>query len=198
MDGAPAVPALPPAAASAAPDAERPRIAAAPDPAPAAEAPSAAWQAPAPPPADAPAPAAPARASAPVPWPARQVAPFVVALALGPDSRLELTLEPGELGRVDVAIERSGGEAVVSLRAERPETLALLQRDRAELERALSDAGLGGEGRGASLSFGLGGEGAARRERRDARPPAHAAPHRDAIAATPAGAPPRGLIDLAF
>jgi hypothetical protein len=97
-----------------------------------------------------------------------------------------------------VAIERSGGEAHVSLRAERPETLALLQRDRAELERALADAGLAGEGRGASLSFGLGGEGAPGRERRGTKPQPAAAPVPRDTPAPAHHAAPRSLIDLAL
>lgn len=152
----------------------------------------------------APAPeAAPAaRGAAPVPWPARQVAPFAVALALGPDASISLTLEPGELGRVEVAIERTGAEAHVSLRAERPETLALLLRDRAELERALADAGLGrGDAGGPSLSFGLGGDADARRDQRSGpgsfaprgKPPAEPQERPPPLRA----AGPRSLIDLA-
>jgi flagellar hook-length control protein FliK len=63
----------------------------------------------------------------------RQVAPFAVALALGPDARVTLTLEPAELGQVEVSIERQGEAAAVRVVAERPETLALLQRDGREL-----------------------------------------------------------------
>jgi hypothetical protein len=164
------------------PEAAIPAVAPAPTPAP-----PAAVAAPPPPPR--PAPSAP---------PARQVAPFAVSLALGPDSRLDLTLEPVELGRVEIAIERQGGEAVVTLRAERPETLALLQRDRAELERALHDAGLrGGEGGGPTLSFGPGGDGAARQERRST-----SGPRRSPVVPLPEPAArasrPRGLIDLAI
>jgi Meckel syndrome type 1 protein len=146
--------------------------------------------------------AAPPRPSAPIPWPARQVVPFAVSLALGSDDSISLTLDPVELGRVEVAITR-GAEAHVSLRAERPETLALLQRDRAELERALAGTGLGSESRSPNLSFGLGfsGGGDDRRDRRAAA--------RDGQAARPAMATPaplahqaaptaRGLIDLAF
>jgi Meckel syndrome type 1 protein len=151
-------------------------------------------------PAALPAPEPPARPAPPVAYPARQVAPFAVALALGPDASISLTLDPGELGRVEVAIERSNGEAHISLRAERPETLALLQRDRAELERALTGAGIGAsEGRAPSLSFGLGGEGGAAQgqSRRQPAPPraAPAAPTR-AEPARPGA--PRGLIDLAI
>ena len=93
-------------------------------------------------------------------WPARQVAPFAVALALGPDSSLTLTLDPAELGRVEVAIERSQGEASIRVTAERADTLMLLQRDARELERALADIGMGE--RGPSLSFSLGDGGANR------------------------------------
>ena len=146
--------------------------------------------------------AAPARPTAPIPWPARQVAPFAVSLALGSDDTISLTLEPVALGRVEVAIAR-GAEAHVSLRAERPETLALLQRDRAELERALAGTGFTTDGRSPSLSFGLG-FGGGGDERRDRRPAG-----RDSQGARPAMPTPapaihqaaptaRGLIDIAF
>jgi Meckel syndrome type 1 protein len=146
--------------------------------------------------------AAPARPTAPIPWPARQVAPFAVSLALGSDDTISLTLEPVALGRVEVAIAR-GAEAHISLRAERPETLALLQRDRAELERALAGTGFNADGRAPSLSFGLG-FGAGGDERRDRRPAG-----RDSQGARPAIPTPapaihqaaptaRGLIDIAF
>jgi hypothetical protein len=130
------------------------------------------------------------------------VAPFAVSLALGSDDSLSLTLDPVELGRVEVSIAR-GAEAHVSLRAERPETLALLQRDRAELERALAGAGFGLEGRGPSLSFGLG-FGPGGDDRRDRRPAARdgggprAAPAAPAHALHQAAPTARGLIDLAF
>ena len=131
---------------------------------------------------------------------ARQVAPFAVSLALGSDSSTSLVLEPAELGRVEVAIERNGSEAHVTFRADRPETLALLQRDRAELERALSSAGFGAgsDGRGPNLSFGLGGEGAGGHERRQGRATARGGrPQQIAtIAAQPSR--PRSLIDLAI
>jgi Meckel syndrome type 1 protein len=148
-----------------------------------------------------------ARPAAPIPWPARQVAPFAIALALGPDASLSLTLEPAALGRVEVEIARNGTDAQISLRAERPETLALLLRDRAELERALGGAGFGGEeGRGPSLSFGLGAGGEGQRERRPTprEPTRENAPDRRSAAriAAPAALPPpaaaRGLLDLAI
>jgi len=146
--------------------------------------------------------AAPPRPTAPVPWPTRQVIPFAVSLALGSDDSISLTLDPVELGRVEVAITR-GAEAHVSLRAERPETLALLQRDRVELERALAGTGFGTEGRSPNLSFGLGfgGGGDDRRDRRPAPPAGQAARpalHTPAPLANQAAPTARGLIDLAF
>jgi hypothetical protein len=99
------------------------------------------------------------------------VAPAVVALGLkagGAEGsgagRIELLLEPAELGRVEIRVEPRGGPGettAVRILAERPETLALLQRDARELDRALTQAGLGGaDGRGAgggcTLSFALG------------------------------------------
>jgi len=146
--------------------------------------------------------AAPPRHTAPVPWPARQVVPFAVSLALGSDDSISLTLDPVELGRVEVAITR-GAEAHVSLRAERPETLALLQRDRVELERALAGTGFGTEGRSPNLSFGLGfgGGGDDRRDRRPAARDGQAArpaQHTPAPLANQAAPTARGLIDLAF
>jgi Meckel syndrome type 1 protein len=85
--------------------------------------------------------------------PARQVLPAVVAVAIGGGGRITVTLEPGELGRVEISIERSAEAPQVVILAERPETLALLQRDQRELDRALTQAGLQAEGR--ALSFGL-------------------------------------------
>lgn len=137
-----------------------------------------------------------ARAAASPAWPARQLAPFAVALALGPDASLTVTLDPAELGRVEVAIERSGGEARISLSAERPETLMLLQRDRAELERALSAAGFSGDSGGPALSFG--GQGAdQQRHRHDPRGTPRAPPPVPAAAAPPRAAT-RSLLDLAI
>jgi Meckel syndrome type 1 protein len=149
-----------------------------------------------------------ARAASPAAfaWPARQVAPCAVALALGADSSLTLTLDPAELGRVEVAIERAQGEATIRVTAERADTLMLLQRDARELERALADIGMGE--RGPSLSFSLGDGGASQDtsgrqgERAATQSPrlglagpagASAIPH-----AARQGAAHRGLIDLAF
>jgi flagellar hook-length control protein FliK len=93
--------------------------------------------------------------------PAEQVAPVAIALSLGggKEGRIALILDPAELGRVEVTVERVGDAARVHVAAERPETLALLARDGAALDRALGGAGIGTEG-GRSLGFSLlGGDG---------------------------------------
>jgi Meckel syndrome type 1 protein len=87
--------------------------------------------------------------------PARQVTPAVIAVAIGGGGRISVTLEPVELGRVEISVERGADAPQVVILAERPETLALLQRDQRELDRALTQAGLPGEGR--AISFGLSG-----------------------------------------
>jgi Meckel syndrome type 1 protein len=108
---------------------------------------------------------APARAEAPIqnaaprempppPLPVRQLAPVLVSLAFaGGNEALTITLDPGELGRVEVSIGQGRDAGQVRIVAERPETLALLQRDQRELDRTLTQAGLGDMAR--SLSFSL-------------------------------------------
>ena len=84
----------------------------------------------------------------------RQLAPVLVSLALGGGNEaLTITLDPGELGRVEVSIGQGKDAGQVRIIAERPETLALLQRDQRELDRSLTQAGLGDMAR--SLSFSL-------------------------------------------
>lgn len=142
------------------------------------------------------------RAAPPAP-PVRQLAPMAVALAFaardGESSSLSLSLDPGELGRVEVSVERHGGHTAIHLSAERPETLVLLQRDQRELERALSQAGIGTEGR--SLEFSLSGQGAGQRDGQQGAP----TPWRSFAGGNPARAaagepPPRialSLLDIA-
>lgn len=103
--------------------------------------------------------------------PAEQVAVQVVRAAGQQIDHLQLTLEPADLGRVDVRLEL-GPDNRLSLvvTADRPETLDLLQRDARALERALQDAGLKTESD--SLSFNLRGEG--RNDRDGTRTPAEA------------------------
>ena len=91
---------------------------------------------------------------APAPPPARQLAPVIVSLALGRgDEALTIALDPGELGRVEVSIGQGKEAGQLRIVAERADTLALLQRDQRELDRALNQAGLGDMAR--SLSFSL-------------------------------------------
>ncbi|RVU20114.1 flagellar hook-length control protein FliK [Methylobacterium oryzihabitans] len=83
--------------------------------------------------------------------------PMTIGLrALADSNRFEIRLDPAHLGRVAVSldIDRERGAVKAHLVVERPETLALLQRDARSLEQALSQAGLSaGE---AALSFSLG------------------------------------------
>jgi flagellar hook-length control protein FliK len=164
-------------------------------------------------PAEVPPPPPSVRAPPP-PLPARQVAPIAVALAAGGEvgSRFTFSLRPAELGRVDVAIEREGAEASIRITAERPETLLLLLRDRAELQRALDGAGFGDGSTALAFDLagqaGSGGSGQGSHQEGGAQPghdPRQAARHgvrhalpADAPAfAQPARAAPRGLLDLA-
>lgn len=68
--------------------------------------------------------------------------------------RMTISLDPAELGRVQVRLEVGhDGRAIAMVAAERPETLDLLQKDARSLERALQEAGL--ETDGNSLNFSL-------------------------------------------
>ena len=90
---------------------------------------------------------APARAASSV-YP--QVVPAVVSLVGGPPGTHQLTLRlnPLELGHVQIQIIRArDAPPDVSITAERPETLALLQRDQHQLHLALDQAGIQAEGR---------------------------------------------------
>lgn len=153
----------------------------------------------APPPTASPPPPPPPTAT-----PARQIAPVLVSVAIaGGTARLSVSLEPAELGRVEISVERHGDTAEVRVVAERPETLALLQRDQRELDRSLTQAGIAAEGRSLSFTLADGGGGfgggrdgdgrqAMARGMRsngvpgDAVPPAEASPRR-----------PLSLLDLA-
>ncbi|TCZ57978.1 flagellar hook-length control protein FliK [Roseicella aquatilis] len=90
---------------------------------------------------------------------AGQIVPGLVTMGVQPaaggaPARLSVALRPLELGRLDIAVERGrDGGARIHVLAERPETLALLQRDAAILVAALEQAGLGGTG--GTLDLGL-------------------------------------------
>lgn len=103
----------------------------------------------------------PATAGPAVATPAAQLAPALIALhpnAAGQQS-LMLRLTPAELGTVQVEVSHAhDGTASVTVTAERPETLQLLQHDHQQLSQALDQAGVSSEGR--NLSFSLAADGA--------------------------------------
>ena len=90
--------------------------------------------------------------------PAEQVAVHVARAAADGDNNIRIQLQPGDLGTVDVRLHLGAdGKVTAAIAADRPETLDLLQRDAAGLERALQDAGL--RPTDTSLSFSLRGDG---------------------------------------
>lgn len=94
--------------------------------------------------ASAPSPA-PSSATAAASAPAAQVAPALFQLATTPNGgqSMVLRLDPLELGRVEIRVDRgSDGPAAVQLTVERPDTLMLLLRDQTALHKALDQAGL--------------------------------------------------------
>jgi flagellar hook-length control protein FliK len=67
----------------------------------------------------------------------------LAASAQSGKSRFEIRLDPAELGRIDVRMDvDSKGQVTSHLTVERPETLAMLQQDAPQLQRALENAGL--------------------------------------------------------
>ncbi len=121
-----------------------------------------------PPPATAPQHLAPSAARAPAEAPpapslAAQIVPVLVTPVLiaiaapaqpGAPQLLTIRLDPAELGRVQVRIERTeGGPVKVELAVERADTLMLLQRDQPQLQAALDLAGIPPEGRTVHLSL---------------------------------------------
>lgn len=139
--------------------------------------------------------------SAPHPVPIRQIAPIAVALAFSPGGAggFQLSLDPAELGRVEIRVQREGETHAIRIVAERPETLALLLRDRQELDRGLADAGLRVEAKGIEFSLGTSsgqGEQRPQAEPRGAAPQNGArAPGMPKVETIPARVQ-RGLIDL--
>jgi flagellar hook-length control protein FliK len=81
--------------------------------------------------------------AAPMP-PARQVMPMAMAMLLSPGATptLSVTLDPAELGRLEIRVGREAGGASLRLIAERPETLSLLVRDQRDLQQGLAQSGI--------------------------------------------------------
>jgi flagellar hook-length control protein FliK len=78
----------------------------------------------------------------------------IAAKSKNGEKHFDIRLDPAELGRVDVKLTiDDAGKTQANLSAERPQTLELLQRDRATLERALRDAGLDLAGGGLNFSL---------------------------------------------
>jgi hypothetical protein len=81
----------------------------------------------------------------------------IAVQSAGGDRNFSIRLDPPEFGRVEVDLNvNAQGHAEAELRADRPHTLELLQRDSSALERALKDAGLNLAG---GLTFSLKGDG---------------------------------------
>ena len=76
------------------------------------------------------------------------------ATKLADPDRIELTLDPVELGRVRFAVTSIGDQVQVSLSVERPETLDLLRRHAGELRTELREQGFANP----TLSFGQWGQ----------------------------------------
>jgi flagellar hook-length control protein FliK len=100
-------------------------------------------------------PAAPAQPPVPL-----GAVPMTIGLrSLSGSNQFEIRLDPKDLGRIDVNldIDKETGAVQARLVVDRPETLALLQRDAGNLQQALAQAGLNpGEG---SIDLSLRGDG---------------------------------------
>lgn len=82
--------------------------------------------------------------------------PMTIGLrSLAGSSEFQIRLDPAELGRIDVKLEidKARGTVMTHLVVERPETLAMLQRDAGQLQQALSQTGLDPSGGGLNLSL---------------------------------------------
>lgn len=89
--------------------------------------------------------------------PAEQVKVHIQNALADGSRRMEIHLKPHELGRVDVRIDTDAdGKSLVTVTADKRDTLDMLQRDARSLERALADAGLKADSN--SLSFNLRGD----------------------------------------
>ncbi|WP_331301805.1 flagellar hook-length control protein FliK [Methylobacterium oryzae] len=82
--------------------------------------------------------------------------PMTIGLrSLRGSNEFQIRLDPAELGRIDVKLEidKAHGRVMTHLVVDRPETLALLQRDYGQLQQALSQAGFDPSAGGINLSL---------------------------------------------
>jgi flagellar hook-length control protein FliK len=102
--------------------------------------------------ASSPLPHAPIRVVADVPL---HAVPIEIGLkSLAGVNHFEIRLDPAELGRIEVRLEiDKDGEVKAHLSVDRVETLALLQRDAKNLERAFEQAGLKPSDGGVNLAL---------------------------------------------
>jgi flagellar hook-length control protein FliK len=75
--------------------------------------------------------------------------------SLAGSSEFQIRLDPVELGRIDVTLEidKARNTVTTHLVVDRPDTLALLQRDAGQLQQALNQAGLDSTAGGVNLSL---------------------------------------------
>ncbi|MCP1336825.1 flagellar hook-length control protein FliK [Futiania mangrovi] len=99
----------------------------------------------------APPPAAPVPAAMPASAPMLQPI-AAAAVSLGAQGRVTVEMDPPELGHVEVRMELGTERPRIVVLAERPETLDLLRRHSADLEKLMSEAGI--DLGNADLSFG--------------------------------------------
>ncbi|WP_428491830.1 flagellar hook-length control protein FliK [Rhodopila sp.] len=86
--------------------------------------------------------------------PTEQLAPALLTLAKTADGGQQMTvrLQPGDLGMVQVRIDRSAsGHTQIEITADNPNTLLALQRDQPQLHRTLDEAGIPATGRNVSF-----------------------------------------------
>ncbi|MBR0839997.1 flagellar hook-length control protein FliK [Bradyrhizobium liaoningense] len=81
--------------------------------------------------------------------------PIEIAAAIrAGKTRFDISLDPAELGRIDVRINVDrNGQVTSHLTVEKPETLSMLKQDAPQLQRALDDAGLKTGSNGLSFSL---------------------------------------------
>ncbi|KQS67105.1 flagellar hook-length control protein [Methylobacterium sp. Leaf361] len=89
------------------------------------------------------------------PIPIGQVPMTIGLRSLRGSNEFQIRLDPAELGRIDVKLEidKAHGRVMTHLVVDRPETLALLQRDAGQLQQALTQAGFDPSAGGINLSL---------------------------------------------